>query len=44
VRGERAKQSTDEQLRAELEVLRDDLARLVAALAAALGRPARKAT
>jgi len=44
VRGERAKQSTDEQLRAELEALRDDLARLVAALAAALGRPARKAT
>jgi PAS domain S-box-containing protein len=38
VRGERAGQSGDEQLRTELELLRDDLADLVARLAKALGR------
>jgi PAS domain S-box-containing protein len=37
VRGERAKQATDEQLRAELERLRDGLADLVARLREALG-------
>jgi PAS domain S-box-containing protein len=41
VRGERAKQSSDEQLRAELTLLRDDLADLVVRLRKALGaRPA----
>ena len=38
VRGDRAKQSSDEQLRAELELLRDDLADLVKRLGKALGR------
>jgi PAS domain S-box-containing protein len=38
VRGDRAKQSSDDELRAELQVLRDDLADLVARLHAALGR------
>jgi CheY-like chemotaxis protein/HPt (histidine-containing phosphotransfer) domain-containing protein len=40
VRGERAKQSSDEQLRDELELLRDDLADLVKRLGKALGRTA----
>ena len=38
VRGDREKQSSDEQLRAELELLRDDLADLVKRLGKALGR------
>ena len=38
VRGERAKQCGDDELRAELQVLRDDLADLVARLHAALGQ------
>ena len=44
VRGEPAKLASDEQLRAELQVLRDDLADLVARLRKALGRGERKAT
>ncbi len=42
IRGERAKQASDGQLRGELETLRDDLADLVARLGHVLGRPARK--
>ncbi len=44
VRGERAWQAGDAQLRGELEALRNDLADLVARLGHALGRPARKPT
>ncbi|MCK9685795.1 PAS domain S-box protein [Scleromatobacter humisilvae] len=43
VRGERAKQASDDDLRDELRVLRDDLADLVARLRKALGRGDKKA-
>jgi two-component system, sensor histidine kinase and response regulator len=44
VRGEPARQAGDDALRAELAVLRDDLADLVERLRQALGSPARTAT
>ena len=44
VRSERSKQVGDEQLRPELELLRDDLADLVARLRSALGRRGKPAT
>ena len=44
MRGDVAKQASDEQLRPELELLRDDLAAIVQALGRALGRPAKPAT
>ena len=39
VRGDRAKQAGDEELRGELQALRGELSALVASLARALGRP-----
>ena len=44
VRSELAKRPGDEQLRPELELLRDDLAGLVAGLRRALGLRARRTT
>ena len=44
IRGDRAQQANDESLRAELELLRDDLADLVARLRKALGPRGKTAT